>query len=159
MAQMAQKTELLTMTEQVGKLSGSASTIKRKRKFLDVATQTRGNITKATKEAHIGRRTFYNWMEQDPEFAALYEEIQESIIDLIVDRAYHFALGIPQLDDQGNFKGWKIKPDAGTLQLLLRTLGRSRGFSEKTSIELEANIPFIHASEAVKRLVEHAQIL
>ncbi len=147
------------MTEQAGKLSGSAATVKRKRRFLDIVNQTMGNITNAAKAVNIGRRTFYNWMDHDPEFAALYEEIQESIIDLIVDRSYHFALGIPELDAEGNFIGWKIKPDAGTLQLLLRTLGRSRGFSEKTSIELETNMPFIHDSEAVNRLVEHAKNL
>jgi len=156
---MAQKTNYSTMTEQADKLAGSETTVRRKRRFLDAATQTMGSITKAAKAANIGRRTFYNWIDQDPEFALLFEEIQESILDLIVDRAYHFALGIPEMDEEGNFIGWKIKPDAGTLQLLLRTLGRSRGFSEKTSIELEANIPFIHDSEAVARLVEHAQNL
>jgi transposase-like protein len=55
---------------------------RRKRLFLDVYART-GNISAAARESGICRRTHYNWLTDDEEYQAAFEETHEAAIDLL----------------------------------------------------------------------------
>lgn len=64
-----------------------ARTLKKKFKFLEVfANEARGMITVACKLAGIkSRRTFYNWMKEDPDFKRSMENMDELHYDFVHD--------------------------------------------------------------------------
>lgn len=51
----------------------------------------KGTVTAACKKAKMGRRTWYDWMEADPEFAKAadnaYEQVTDSIEQTAVEKA------------------------------------------------------------------------
>lgn len=47
----------------------------KKQLFLEVLSKTRGVITIACDQTGIGRRTYYDWIEKDPAFAAAVNEV------------------------------------------------------------------------------------
>jgi len=58
-----------------------ASTESSKAKFLEAFRNT-GVIARAAKEAGINRKTYYDWITDDPEFAELCETAREECIEL-----------------------------------------------------------------------------
>ena len=142
------------MSDQFGNLTGNTSTVRRKKAFLKVAALNRGNITKSIIAANVGRRTFYNWIDQDPEFAAQFDDVLESLLDFVMDQALALISGIPELDEKGKLLRYKLKPDPNMIQFYLRTRGRSRGFTEHSELGVAAHIPFIHDSVAVSHLIQ-----
>lgn len=147
------------MNTQNKKLSGNSSTVKKKKDFLKAAAKNRGNITKSAKAANIGRRTYYHWIDEDLEFAAQFEEVLESFLDFVIDQGMQLIAGIPIRDKDEKVIGWKLKPDASTIQFYLRTLGRRRGFTEHSELDVSAQVPFIYDSDAVSRLIEESKKL
>lgn len=63
----------------------------RKQKAL-TAYLTHGTVAMACAAAAIGRTTFYEWAQQDPEFARLYGEAKEHVVDEIEAHARRRAL-------------------------------------------------------------------
>lgn len=148
------------MPGQSSNMLGGPSTVKKKKDFLKAAALNKGNVTKSAKAANIGRRTYYRWIEEDPEFLAQYNDIIESFKDFIIDQGIALITGIPLMDERtGEQIGWIVKPDAGTVQMFLRTLCRDRGFTEHSELDVAAHIPFIHDSAAVSRLIEDSNKL
>lgn len=140
-------------------LSGGDATLKRKEAFLKAASMKKGNISASARAAKINRRTYNRWIKDDPEFKAAFEDVMESYLDFVIDRVTSLIEGIPIKDDDGNIIDWKRLPDASTAQFVLRTLGRSRGFSERTELGVESNIQFIHDSEVVAQLIMESKKL
>lgn len=64
----------------------------KKRAFLACYYATNGNATKASKSALIHRRTFYNWLESDPEFKDLIDNQLQELLDQAQDRLINRAL-------------------------------------------------------------------
>lgn len=48
---------------------------------------TTGVVTAAAKAAKIDRRTVYNWLDSDPDFAEALEQAKESVIDMLEQEA------------------------------------------------------------------------
>lgn len=55
-----------------------------KKDFLERFKATRGNVSLACESANIGRRTYYDWIESDPEFKNKVWELDESFKDYLV---------------------------------------------------------------------------
>jgi len=87
---------------------------------IDAYIKSFGIVTKAAAAADISRRTFYDWMHNDPEFKAAIEEAQpeEYYLDFVEDM-------LLQLIKQGN--------TAATI-FALKTKGRGRGYIEQQNI-------------------------
>ena len=54
----------------------------KKELFLKSYAKTLGYISKACKKVNVGRRTYYNWLEDDPDFKQAVLDIDDSFIDL-----------------------------------------------------------------------------
>lgn len=57
-----------------------------KARFLELFEKTMGTITVSCAEAGIERKTFYNWMDNDPHFRSAVNEIRENRGDQVEDR-------------------------------------------------------------------------
>jgi len=93
-------------------------------KLVEVIRKSRGIVVAICKNVGISRQAFYKRIEKDHELK--YE------LDLARDELCDFAEG----------KMWKLIEN-GNLQavmFVLRTLGRHRGYVEKTEIEQTSNV-------------------
>lgn len=101
------------------------STKTRKKRFLDALHASLGNISEAAKAVGINRRTYYDWLKDDPDFAQAAENISEAQVDLVEGKLLE-----------------RIKEGDTTATIFyLKTKGKKRGWSEK--LEIEAKIsPF-----------------
>lgn len=82
------------------------------------------NIKFACKQVGIGRRTYYKWRAQDPEFLRACEEIDEGIKD---DAEYYLQQAISAKDTKA-------------LMFYLKTKGRDRGYIEKKETEMSGSM-------------------
>lgn len=71
------------------------STTRMKNRFLEVYAKTMGTITLACDQADIERKTFYRWMQTDPEFRSKVNKQNDDRVDMVEDR----LLKLIQMDD------------------------------------------------------------
>ena len=95
------------------------STVIKKTAFLAKMRATLGNITASCKEAEIDRKTYYNWLEADPDFKQAVEDINEESVD--------FA--------ESSLKQQIKDGDTTATIFYLKTKGKKRGYVEKTETE------------------------
>ena len=67
------------MADDKGKVTKS-NTLK-KQTFLAKMKATLGNITASCQAADIARKTYYEWIEKDPDFKQAVEDINEESVD------------------------------------------------------------------------------
>lgn len=65
------------------KFKGSNATKALKRAFMNSYVDTGGNISYACRQIGLHRRTYYLWVEKDPEFKQMTEELLEEVIDSV----------------------------------------------------------------------------
>lgn len=98
---------------------------KKKEKLLEYLRETSGIVAYACEKAGISRVTYYKWCQEDPEFAAKTQDIQELQID--------FA-------EAALLK--KIKSENTTAIIFyLKTKGRSRGYIERKEVTGADGLP------------------
>lgn len=96
----------------------------RKETVLRALKKTLGNVSSACEKANVGRRTFYSWMADDPEFKADVQDIQDYEIDFVESK-------LKQEISDGNITG---------IIFYLKTKGKKRGYVEKVEKQDEKNI-------------------
>lgn len=52
------------------------------RRFLKAFRLSMGNISSAARSAHIGRRTYYNWLNTCPQFAESVKMVKERCVEI-----------------------------------------------------------------------------
>ncbi len=110
------------------------ATQKKKEAILEALVSNDFHITNACKNVGIDRKTFYNWLNRDQEFADLYLMIQEQDLDNSELTLRRLRDGVPKLDQDGKFIGWKIRPDTLAVMFHLKTKGKKRGYVERQEI-------------------------
>lgn len=93
----------------------------KKKAFIDAYTKSFGNITQSCKAVDICRQTYYNWLQNDTEFANDIQnaEPQEVFIDFAEN-------GLVKKIQEG---------DTTAIIFALKTKGKKRGYVEKHQIE------------------------
>ena len=81
------------------------------------------NVSKACKEVGISRKTHYHYLEQNTQYATLYAELQEQLIDELETTAFEMA---------------KIEPR--TLEFMLKSKGKKRGYGDKIDVNHSGTI-------------------
>ena len=105
-------------------------------KFLQTLIRKGLNITKACKAHNIARRTFYLWLETDPEFKQMYEDALEAEKDEAEEYHRIIRRGIPILDDNNKILGWIEKPDRQALETFLSRKAKERGWGDKKELDI-----------------------
>lgn len=91
----------------------------KKQTFLAKMKATLGNITASCQAADIARKTYYEWIEKDPDFKQAVEDINEESVD--------FA--------ESSLKQQIKDGDTTATIFYLKTKGKKRGYVEKTETE------------------------
>jgi len=87
-----------------------------KKAVLVALEKTLGVVTQACKMVGVGRTNFYNWYEQDKEFAKQVDEMQEVALDFAESKLHS-----------------RIKDGSDTaIIFFLKTKGKKRGYVERT---------------------------
>ena len=102
--------------------------------FRKVLRNSGGNLTKLAATFKVARKTVYEWAKEDSDFKDAISDERSSLVDECLVSARVLALGIPEKDENGNFVGWRDRPDGNMLRYLLSTLGRNEGFGENIDI-------------------------
>jgi hypothetical protein len=90
----------------------------KKKALLAALEKNLGIVTQATKQVGIHRSTYYDWMEQDPEFAKAARDIQEVALDFVEGKLLK-----------------RIQDESDTAILFyLKTKGKHRGYIERTEV-------------------------
>lgn len=103
----------------------SQDTAKKKRAFLEAMKKTFGNISASCNIATITMPTYYNWRKDDEEFAKEVDSTnyKESRLDFIENK----------LIEKIN------KGDTTAIIFALKTIGKERGYVEKTHTDITTN--------------------
>ena len=130
-------------------------TIQRARETFLAALARGISITGAANEAGLGRRTVYDWRDEDPDFAAAWNDALEAGADILEDEARRRAAD--GVDEPVIAQGRLIRNEDGTpltvkrysdtLMTLLLKGRRPNVYRERVSADIEAN---------VKGKIEHA---
>jgi len=75
----------------------------------------KGIVSDACKKVGISRKTFYEWIKEDPEFAAAVEDAKEQAIDFVEGRLFNLI----------------ENEDTTATIFFLKTRGKNRGYREK----------------------------
>jgi hypothetical protein len=105
-----------------------------KKKFLQSYSESPTfNISECCKTSGIGRRTFYNWLADDLQFKADFEELNESRFDAIESALHSRAV---------------TDKDTTALIFLAKTLLKNRGYIEGNKISVDG------ASSVVRNAID-----
>jgi hypothetical protein len=107
--------KLYKMDKQNAKKGKRISQKMKKEKFIEIFELSACNVSLSCKKAKIARQTFYNWIEEDSDFAEKIAEAQEGILDMAESMLLK-----------------KVREGSTSeLIFLLKTKGKSRGYVER----------------------------
>jgi len=92
-----------------------------KKIFLKALERSLGIVTTACSKTNLSRAQFYKWMEVDPIFKKSVDDIAENVIDFAESKFFKSI-------DSGNVSAQIF---------FLKTRGRSRGYIEKTELDVK----------------------
>lgn len=107
--------------------------------FREVLRKSGGNLTRVAATFKVARKTVYQWAKEDTEFKDAISDERGSLVDECLISARVLALGIPEKDEDGNFIGWRERPDGNMVRYLLSTLGRNEGFGDIQKLDGDMN--------------------
>ena len=115
------------MDKQNAKKGKRISQKMKKEKFVEIFEMSACNVSLSCKKAKIARQTFYNWIEEDLEFAERIADAQEGILDMAESMLLK-----------------KVREGSTSeLIFLLKTKGKSRGYVERTEMAGVADQPIV----------------
>ena len=105
-------------------MSRQKSTALKKKAMIEALEKTLGVVTTAAKMVGIERTTHYKWMENDAEYKANVDDVQNVVLDF-AESALH------KMVENHN--------PAATL-FLLKTKGKKRGYIEKIEVDQDTKM-------------------
>lgn len=105
-----------------------------KKAFIDAYRANMGNATAASSAVGINRTTYWRWYNSDPDFAALVDDVKEEQIDLAESE-------LRKLVKSGNITA---------VIFTLKTIGKERGYIERTETETYNMTPVDFAEQAIE---------
>lgn len=102
-------------------------TEKKKKLMIEALTKTLGVVTSAAKIVGMERKTHYDWMREDPAYAAAVESIGDVAIDFAESQLH---------------KSIKNGSDTATI-FYLKTKGKKRGYIERSELTGKDGQPLI----------------
>ena len=99
------------------KLDGKKGTM------IEALSRSLGIVTNACKAINISRQTHYDWMKDDPEYAAAVQEIDNLALDFAESRLYKLIQ----------------KGDTSATIFYLKTKGKKRGYQEGPIVDVKTN--------------------
>lgn len=114
---------------------------KEREQFVAIFKSNATDVSRACKAFKIGRKTFYEWMKNDSDFADMIDEAREEMKDFGESQLYTLMKGIPKLDEQNRIIGWVSRPDTAAIIFYNKTRNKDRGYDERSIIKREGTWP------------------
>ena len=96
---------------------------RKKNTFLKFLKEGMGIVSYACDKTNISRQTFYNWKDNDDDFAQQAEDIQETTVDMAESKLLTSI-------NEGN---------VAAIIFYLKTKGKKRGYVEQHDIDVNGN--------------------
>lgn len=117
----------------------------KKKKVLEELEKQNGIVSTACNNTGTPRSTFYKWCNDDPEFKALVDDIQEVAIDYVESKLFEKIEGVwidsgKKQDDEPLV--YKTPPSDTAIIFYLKTKAKKRGYVEKQEIKHSGEIGF-----------------
>ncbi|MDR1652500.1 MAG: hypothetical protein LBS01_02390 [Prevotellaceae bacterium] len=108
--------------------------------FREVCNKTSGILSAIARAFNVERGTVYDWCAADPQYQKAVEAGREAFLDIAESQLVNFVKGKPRLDENGKFVEWEIAPSERSVMYALSTIGKRRGFTERSEVELGGNV-------------------
>lgn len=109
--------------------------------MLTCLQQSMGIVSTAAEKANISRKTHYEWYNEDPEYAAQVDAINESCIDFAESKLMELINGAKH--EVATAKGEVLQvqdgPNPTACIFYLKTKGKKRGYVEKSELDVGGN--------------------
>lgn len=124
----------------IKKESTQLRTKRNKAALLKALVECRGIVTDACKAVGVGRRLYYDYYNNDPEFRAEADDVQEVAIDFVEGRLF------AQIEDDV----------PSSTMFYLKTKAKHRGYIERQEVSHQGEIPVAAklSDEAKKKIDE-----
>ena len=120
--------------------------------FEAVCERARGNLTKVAEAFGVDRVTIYNWCKSNPKYQKAIDNQRGKALDIYLNTADALARGVPKLDKDKKFVGWKVQPDSKVLMYLIGKYGYKEGFGER--MDITSNGESIKADPVVVEIID-----
>jgi hypothetical protein len=135
--------------------------------FQEICDAKGGIISAIARALGIQRVTVYDWMEKYPKYAEAVEAARDTFLDTAETRLQSLVQGVPKIetDETGEpkFAGWETPPSETAIIFTLRTLGKKRGYTERTETELsgqiKGNVEINFSALTDEELLQYNQLL
>lgn len=91
------------------------------------------NVSKACEKFPLDRRTYYEWLKNDPQFEQDLEDMKEADIDEAEEIHRVLRRGIPKINSKGKITGYILAPSRQAVEFYLLSKARSRGYGDNGS--------------------------
>ncbi len=126
-----------------------------------------GNLTEVARAFKVSRTTVYDWIAKDKGFQRVQTEAREALLDFTESQAKILMTGVPRYEadekdpTKMKFVGWKERPDTTLLLWTQKTLGKERGYVERSELTGKdgesLNNPFYEFLKATGTITESKQ--
>ena len=111
-----------------------------KKVVIEALEKSKGIISSACKAVDMPRSTFYHWYNNDPEFKAAVDDVQEFAIDYVESKLLEKIEGITvagrgPANDDGEPPVYEVPPSDTAIIFYLKTKGKKRGYVEKSEVD------------------------
>ena len=96
-----------------------------------------GIVTDACRKCNVPRSTFYNWVNNDPEFKQAVDETQEEAIDFVEGQLFKKINGVEVAQGENIYSQ---PPSDTAIIFYLKTKAKKRGYVERTELEQSGSL-------------------
>ena len=122
-------------------MTKSDKTDKKKEFMLQCLKQSMGIVSHACEKADTARATHYEWYNNDQDYAAQVDAIQESCIDFAESKLMELINGAKH--EVATAKGEVLEiqdgPNPTACIFYLKTKGKKRGYVEKSELDVQGS--------------------
>lgn len=123
-----------------------------KSKLIQSLEQHNGIVSSACAAIGTPRSTYYMWLNNDPEFKAAVDEIQDVAIDFVESKLMEKINGVSTqtYNSKGEPVIYELPPSDTAIIFFLKTKGKKRGYVERVEHEQIGAIQIVVSDEDAK---------
>ena len=128
-----------------------------KKGFITALTKGLGIVSKASRATGTSRRTHYNWLKTDTEYALEVESIKDEALDFAESKLHERISGIRKYDvdkstgEKTPTDEYQTPPSDTAIIFYLKTQAKSRGYVERSEVEIKTKKPLSWMDEVLER--------